>query len=71
MTERKTNTSFIPRLIGAGLLVLIWLIINIRVEAGVASPLERTIDGLVAGALLLIVIFEAVSFFGFTDGSKK
>jgi|GEM_PF-3005671 len=71
MTERKINTSFISRLVGAGLLVLLWLLINIRVEAGVASPLERTVDGLIAGTLLLVVIFAAVSFFGLTAPPKK
>ena len=63
MTESKKSIRNIVRLIACGLVVLIWLIINIRVSAGVASPLERTLDGLVAGLVLLIAVFWAVSFF--------
>jgi len=43
----------------------IWLIINIRVEAGVGTTFERAIDGIVGGAVLLAVIFLALSFFKF------
>lgn len=39
-----------------------WLIINIRVEAGLASTFERAIDGIVGGALLLSLIFFALRF---------
>ena len=46
-----------------GLLGLVWLVINIRVEAGAATSLERAVDGLVGGALLLALVFGAVSFF--------
>ena len=42
---------------------ILWLIINIRVEAGLASSLERTLDGIVGGALLLVLIFLGLSFF--------
>ena len=42
---------------------IIWLIINIRVEAGYGTPLERTIDGMVGGVLLLAAIYGALSFF--------
>ena len=63
MTESKNKIRNIVRLVACGLVVLVWLIINIRVSAGVASPLERTLDGLVAGLILLIAGFWAVSFF--------
>lgn len=42
---------------------LVWLIINIRVETGMGTSLERAIDGLVGGAVLLISIFFALRFF--------
>lgn len=63
MTESKNRIRNIVRLVAAGLGVLVWLIINLRVSAGVASPLERTLDGLVAGGVLLIAVFWAISFF--------
>ena len=40
-----------------------WLIINIRVEAGIGTVLERTFDGLVGGVVLLVSIFLALRFF--------
>lgn len=50
----------------------IWLIINIRVEAGLASTFERAIDGLVGGTVLLVSIFIALRFFRcFDDGYSQ
>lgn len=43
---------------------VIWLIINIRVAAGVATVFERALDGLVGGVVLLVSIFLALRFFG-------
>ena len=63
MTESKSKIKNIVRLAATGLVVLVWLIINLRVAAGVASPFERTLDGLVAGVILLIAVFWAVTFF--------
>jgi hypothetical protein len=63
MTESKNSIRNRVRLVAGGLVVLVWLIINLRVAAGVASPFERTLDGLVAGTILLIAVFWAVSFF--------
>jgi hypothetical protein len=40
-----------------------WLVINIRVEAGIGTVLERTLDGLVGGVVLLVSIFLALRFF--------
>ena len=43
---------------------VILFIINIRVEAGFGSPMERTIDGMVGGVLLLGAIYYGLRFFG-------
>ncbi len=43
---------------------IIWLVINIRVEAGLGSPAERTLDGLVSGTFLLLVCYYSFLFFG-------
>jgi len=40
-----------------------WLVINIRVEAGMASTLERALDGLAGGVVLLVAVFAALRFF--------
>lgn len=40
-----------------------WLIINVRVEAGIGSSFERAVDGLVGGVILLVSIFFALRFF--------
>lgn len=40
-----------------------WLIMNIRVEAGIGTVFERTLDGLVGGVVLLVSIFLALRFF--------
>ncbi|MFZ5798106.1 MAG: hypothetical protein ACYCYR_03725 [Desulfobulbaceae bacterium] len=45
-----------------------WLIINIRVEAGVGTIFERAVDGLVGGVVLLVSIFLALRFFN-DDGN--
>jgi len=42
---------------------IIWLIINVRVEAGIGSSFERAVDGLVGGVFLLAVIFYTLRFF--------
>ncbi len=42
---------------------IIWLIINIRVEAGMGTSFERAVDGIVGGAVLLTAIFLALRFF--------
>lgn len=44
-----------------------WLIINIRVEAGIGTVFERTLDGLVGGVVLLVSITLALRFF-YDDG---
>ncbi len=47
--------------------VLVWYVINIRVAAGMATALERTIDGLVGGVLILVTLYYAAKFFGFLE----
>ncbi len=42
---------------------LIWLVVNIRVEAGIANPYERALDGFVGGILLLYLVSLALRFF--------
>lgn len=36
---------------------MIWLVINIRVEAGIASVIERAADGLVGATFLLVIAY--------------
>jgi hypothetical protein len=59
MEGKKRKTGFIWA--GAGFAV--WLIINIRVAAGLGTTFERAVDGLVGGVVLLAAIFLAVRFF--------
>lgn len=40
-----------------------WLIVNIRVEAGIATSFERALDGIVGGTVLLSAVFLALRFF--------
>ncbi len=47
--------------------VFVWYVINIRVEAGIATALERTVDGLVGGLLLLVLLYYGARFFGFLE----
>lgn len=60
MYNSEKNRS---KLIWAGVGFTLWLIINIRVAAGVGTPFERAIDGLVGGAVLLIAIFLSLKYF--------
>ncbi len=53
---------------------LAWLVVNIRVAAGMATPFERALDGIVGGVVLLVSIFMAVKFFKLPDppsGDRK
>jgi hypothetical protein len=43
--------------------ILVYFVINIRVEAGIASSFERALDGLVGGAVLLVLIYISARFF--------
>ncbi len=57
-----------PVLIGIASVIL--LVINIRVEAGSASVFERTVDGFLAGFIVVCLIFLAVSFVKSSSGKK-
>ncbi|MHB8809477.1 MAG: hypothetical protein ACYC9M_05635 [Desulfobulbaceae bacterium] len=51
---------------------IIWLVINIRVEAGISTVFERAVDGLVGILVLLISIVLALRFFNEDqDGTRK
>ena len=43
------------------------LIVNIRVEAGVGSVVERALDGIVGGVVLFSIVFFALRFFKYKD----
>ena len=45
------------------LAVLVYFIINFRVEAGLATSFERALDGLVGGVVLLVLIYISARFF--------
>ena len=49
---------------------VIWLVINIRVEAGIGTVLERALDGLVGILVLLISIVLALRFFNDDQDGK-
>ena len=44
-------------------IILVYFVINIRVEAGIATSFERALDGLVGGAVLLMLIYIGARFF--------
>ena len=43
--------------------LLVYFIINIRVEAGMATSFERALDGLVGGLVLLVLLYAGARFF--------
>ncbi|MCL7488646.1 MAG: hypothetical protein M8357_10790 [Desulfobulbaceae bacterium] len=49
---------------------VVWLVMNIRVAAGIGTIFERAVDGLVGITLLVIAVFLALDFFGLT-GKKR
>ncbi|GBE12214.1 hypothetical protein BMS3Bbin14_01297 [bacterium BMS3Bbin14] len=62
-TRRKKRIS-------AGWIIIVflaWLVVNIRVAAGMATLFERALDGIVGGGVLLVSIFMAVKFFKLPD----
>ena len=42
---------------------LVWLVMNIRVAAGIGSTFERAVDGLVGVTLLVGAVFLTLDFF--------
>ena len=51
--------------------VLIYIIINIRVEAGFATLLERILDGSVAIYLFLLTLYIGAKFFKLIDEGRQ
>ena len=45
------------------IVILVYFIINFRVEAEIATPFERGLDGLVGGVVLLALVYVAARFF--------
>ena len=43
--------------------LLIYFVINFRVEAGIATSFERALDGLVGGVVLLLLLYVGARFF--------
>ena len=43
--------------------LFVYFIINIRVEAGMATVFERALDGLVGGVVLMVLIYISARFF--------
>lgn len=62
MNKQKMNVS-----VGWIVAAFVWYIINIRVEAGFATAFERVIDGLVGGAVFLLIIYYTARFIKFLD----
>ena len=44
---------------------------NFRVEAGIATPFERALDGLVGGVVLLLLLYVGARFFNFLNPADK
>lgn len=68
MLNRKRNQS---RSIWYLLCFVGWLVINIRVEAGFGTVIERALDGLVGAIVLLVSIFLALRFFNDDAGGER
>ncbi|MCI5165594.1 MAG: hypothetical protein D3903_05745 [Candidatus Electrothrix sp. GM3_4] len=49
------------------LAILVYIIINIRVEAGFATSPERILDGLVAILLFLLMLYIGARFFNLIE----
>ena len=50
---------------------LVWFIMNVRVEAGIATTFERAVDGLVGISLFVTAVFFALDFFQVIGDSKR
>ena len=51
--------------------ILVYFIINFRVEAGIATPFERALDGLVGGVVLLVLLYIGARFFKFLNPADR
>jgi hypothetical protein len=53
------------------IVILVYFVINFRVEAGIATPFERGLDGLVGGTVLLLLLYIGARFFKFLNPAGK
>jgi len=53
------------------LAILVYFVINFRVEAGVATSFERGLDGLVGGVVLLVLLYLGARFFKLLNPADK
>ena len=49
------------------LAIPVFIIINIRVEAGLATPPEQALDGLVAISVLALMLYTGLKFFNLIE----
>ena len=57
---------------GLGVAVLVvWLVMNVRVAAGIGSTFERAVDGLVGVGLVVAAVFLALEFFHVIGEEKE
>lgn len=54
-----------------GAVLLVWLVMNIRVAAGIGSTFERAVDGFVGMILLIGAVFIALDFFQLIGDGKN
>lgn len=59
----KDNGKCRSGCVWAAIVFAVWLVINVRVEAGLGTSFERAVDGIVGGAVLLTSIFLAWKFY--------
>ena len=71
--EKMVKDSFSPKKTSYWpvAIVLVYLIINIRVEAGFATLFERIVDGSVALSLFLLMLYTGAKFFNLIESRKS
>ncbi len=53
------------------IVIVLYFIMNFRVEAGIATPFERALDGLVGGMVLLLLLYVGARFFNYLNPADK
>jgi hypothetical protein len=51
--------------------LVVYFIMNFRVEAGIATPFERALDGLVGGVVFLTLLYVGARFFKIINPAGK